>query len=866
MAMEIPGYQIIRELGKGGMATVYLAIQESFGREVALKIMSSSLSADPDFHERFLREAQIVSRLVHPNIVTVYDIGERDGHHYMSMEYVKGKDLRHKRDQLSLLERLRIIKEVALALDYASKKGYIHRDVKPDNIMLREEDGRAVLMDFGIARAVEVDVSMTQTGTVIGTPQYMSPEQARGTRVDHRADLYSLGVVMFQLLAGRVPYHAETPVAVALKHITDPLPQLPNKLRVFQPVIDKVLAKDPDHRYQSGAEMVVALDRISAACERALLARKGQNGVEDENGAGDTPARTPTLAMQPKVTIKTNRQDSAPTAPQDAVRVPADYRRTQSSTRSGGGAGLWLWLLLIVTGGAGAAYYLGYLDPWLGRWQNPFETAQAPGRDAKSPPVSAGESAEPPAAPVTSAPTVSETSPPPATDTAETTDAAPESTVSNTPQETSAADPAATLVSKIETQAQELELRVASDLSVAPQLAQLYLLVLSDQPDQPWATKGLAALQERHLEAARAAFASGDTGKTRQYLEWATASYPDTRRLAGFVSLGEQLNKSQRVSELLQQAEQHLANNALTSPAGANALESFQAALTEDVGNTAARLGITRIAERYAALAEAHLDKGELEKAMAMVKRGLSVDPDQIKLKELGSQITSLHTRLQQVHDLLNQARTLQTAGKLIQPGGANAFDSYRRVLKLDAGNREANQGLRAIEAELAQRIRTAMSTGQLDDAALLLAEARERFAQSSTLLELQSRLDEVRESAVRAAAEAIRPKVTRLRVSGSALQGLEGPQPSSFRADRTLHIGFDYQNLQQETTVIQAILYDGARSMEIAQVGVVVTGANGIKFFQIARPVEGFPEGGYNLDLVLEGERLSSDAFSVEK
>ena len=121
MAIEIPGYQIIRELGKGGMATVYLAIQESFGREVALKIMSSSLSADPDFHERFLREAQIVSRLVHPNIVTVYDIGERDGHHYMSMEYVKGKDLRHKRDQLSLLERLRIIKEVALALDYASK-------------------------------------------------------------------------------------------------------------------------------------------------------------------------------------------------------------------------------------------------------------------------------------------------------------------------------------------------------------------------------------------------------------------------------------------------------------------------------------------------------------------------------------------------------------------------------------------------------------------------------------------------------------------------------------------------------------------------------------------------------------------------
>lgn len=861
MAIEIPGYQIIRELGKGGMATVYLAIQESFGREVALKVMSPSLSADPDFHDRFLREAQIVSRLVHPNIVTVYDIGERDGHHYLSMEYVKGKDLRHKRDQLSLLDRLRIIKEVALALDYASKKGYIHRDVKPDNIMLREEDGRAVLMDFGIARAVEVDVSMTQTGTVIGTPQYMSPEQARGMKVDHRADLYSLGVVMFQLLAGRVPYHAETPVAVALKHITDPLPQLPNKLRVFQPVIDKALAKDPVHRYQSGAEMVAALDRISVAYERAVQARKVANGSNGENADSDTPARIPTQKMQSQIDLKT-AQKGAPTSAQEAVRVPADYRRAQATAKSGGAG--WLWLLLILVGGAGGAYYMGYLDTWLARIQSQPPVAQAP---------------QPAQSPATTAPATSTSSngaegeyPVPngamSEQTAPTSEAKPAPAVEAAPATPVAAPSGAapTLVSKIEAQVADLEARVVNDLSVAPQLAQLYLLVLSDQPDQPWATQGLEALQQRHLEATRNAFAGGDMSKTRQYLDWANASYPETVRLTEFRDLNEQLNRSQRVDELIQQGEQYLAANALTSPQGANALESYQAALAEQPDNTAARLGITRIAERYGALAEAHLDKGELDRAMAMVKRGLSVDPDRIELKELGSRITALHSRLQQVRDLLGEAKTLHTAGKLIKPIGGSAADMYERVLKLDAGNREAIQGLHDIENELAQRVSNAMAGDRYDEASLSLAEARERFAKSATLLELQARLDEAREAQAQAAAEASRPKVSRVRISGAALQNLDGEQSGNLKVDRTLHIGFEYRNLPEETAVVQAILYDGARTLEIAQVGVVVTGQNGVKFFQIDRPVEGFPEGGYNLDLVLEGAQLSSEAFRVEK
>jgi serine/threonine protein kinase len=199
------------------MATVYLAIQENFQREIALKVMSSTLAADADFSERFLREARIVSRLVHPNIVTVHDVGIHQGHHYLSMEYIPGTDLKHNFMQLDGARILRLMKEVAAALDYAGKKGYVHRDVKPENIMISQEDGRAILMDFGIARVADSDNSMTKTGVALGTPYYMSPEQARGKAIDGRSDLYALGVVFYLLIMGKVPYDAESAIAIGNK-------------------------------------------------------------------------------------------------------------------------------------------------------------------------------------------------------------------------------------------------------------------------------------------------------------------------------------------------------------------------------------------------------------------------------------------------------------------------------------------------------------------------------------------------------------------------------------------------------------------------------------------------------------------------
>ena len=216
------------------MATVYLAIQESFEREVALKIMAASLSEDESFSERFIHEAKVVSRLIHPNIVTVHDVGIHNGHHYLSMEYVPGRELKNCMAELNGEEVLRVVREIASALDFSGQKGYVHRDVKPENIVLHEESGRAVLMDFGIAKADDVGAGLTQTGMALGTPYYMSPEQARGQKVDGRADLYSLGVVFYKMLMGVVPYDGDSAVAIGIKHISEPIPELPIRIAAFQ--------------------------------------------------------------------------------------------------------------------------------------------------------------------------------------------------------------------------------------------------------------------------------------------------------------------------------------------------------------------------------------------------------------------------------------------------------------------------------------------------------------------------------------------------------------------------------------------------------------------------------------------------------
>ncbi|MBT8120409.1 MAG: protein kinase [Gammaproteobacteria bacterium] len=272
--IELPGYNIEKQLGRGGMARVYLARHIGLDRLVAIKVLSKDLDGDKSFSDRFIREARIVANLTHQNIITVYDVGVHNQFHYIAMEYLPGETLDDKiKKKLNINQLLGITKQIAAALDFAHKKGIVHRDVKPDNILFRE-DGTAVLTDFGIARAAKSETKMTATGTVIGTPHYMSPEQAQGQEIGPWSDLYSLGIVLFEMLSGEVPFDADSTIAVVFKHITEPVPDLDEPYKKYQPLVNTLLAKEPGDRYQSGREVIAdieALDRGEAPANATLI-------------------------------------------------------------------------------------------------------------------------------------------------------------------------------------------------------------------------------------------------------------------------------------------------------------------------------------------------------------------------------------------------------------------------------------------------------------------------------------------------------------------------------------------------------------------------------------------------------------------
>jgi len=261
--LELPGYIIEKQIGKGGMARVYLALHEKLDRHVAIKVMSKHLDEDDSsFGERFMSEARIVARLAQQNIVTIFDVGTHDGYHYITMELLPGTTLDDKIKQgLTPSESLSILKQVAAALDYAHQKDIIHRDVKPENIMFRE-DGSAVLTDFGIAKSTSAANKMTATGTIIGTPHYMSPEQAQGQKTGSFSDIYSLGAVFYEMLTGKVPYNADSSIAVVFKHITESVPELSGDLSKYQMLLNGLMAKNPEERYHSGQDIIADIEQL----------------------------------------------------------------------------------------------------------------------------------------------------------------------------------------------------------------------------------------------------------------------------------------------------------------------------------------------------------------------------------------------------------------------------------------------------------------------------------------------------------------------------------------------------------------------------------------------------------------------------
>jgi eukaryotic-like serine/threonine-protein kinase len=323
-------YRIVRKLGAGGMADVYLAEDQELGRRVAIKILNGRHANDDQFIERFRREAKNAAALNHPNIVSIYDRGEAEDTYYIAMEYLDGRTLKELivgHGQAPVRVAVEYARQILSALRFAHRHGIVHRDIKPHNVLV-DREGRVKVTDFGIARAGTSQ--MTETGSIVGTAQYLSPEQARGGEVDQRSDLYSLGVVLYELVTGKTPFEGDTPVEIAMKHLSN-TPQTPSELRSDIPseldmVIMRALAKDPEARYQSADEMEADLERVARGAPVAAATVDAATQVLRRPATAATAATAATM-------IAPSRTVPPPPVVEEEVE------------EEGGGRPIWPWLL-----------------------------------------------------------------------------------------------------------------------------------------------------------------------------------------------------------------------------------------------------------------------------------------------------------------------------------------------------------------------------------------------------------------------------------------------------------------------------------------------------------------------------------------
>ena len=368
-------YEILEELGRGGMALVYRAKDRQLEREVAVKVLPFSLAFDAEFVERFQREARTSAQLEHPNIIPIYRVGRAGRVIYFVMKYLRGGALSNilgARRALTPPEIRRLLLEAGSALGYAAQRGIVHRDIKPDNIMF-DEFGHCVLTDFGIAKAASGQ-KLTGTGMSIGTPHYMSPEQARAQSIDGRSDIYSLGIVAYQCLTGTVPYDGEDSFSIGYKHITEPVPtpqlHAADERRLYE-VIKRMLMKDPADRFQDCEELIAALHGQATAPVGVFKGRASSIGVPLSPVPAGAGAAVPAGLAAPVAIGAAPAFPSQPTTPissptVDRRKQPAGRRATPRrvadrslAMRSSGSSRAWMWILLAVLAGAAfAIYYL----------------------------------------------------------------------------------------------------------------------------------------------------------------------------------------------------------------------------------------------------------------------------------------------------------------------------------------------------------------------------------------------------------------------------------------------------------------------------------------------------------------------------
>ena len=722
-SVEITGYKIIKTLGVGGQATVYLAIQQGFEREVALKVMSPALAADPSFGERFVREAKIVAKLSHARIVTVYDVGESGSFFYLAMEYMSGPDLKSRINKgIKNKEALTIISKVAQALDFAHQKGYIHRDVKSENILF-DNEMQPVLTDFGIAKASNSSTQMTQTGKLIGTPEYMSPEQCRGKGLDGRSDLYSLGIILYEMLTRKVPFTGEDSVSVCIKHVTKPVPQLPARLNHLQWVIDGLLAKNPNDRYQTGKELSDAIESYLSTGE--------------PNRKTDSTSKT-------QISSTSKVIDNNEMYQNESFELSNDYQvpeRIQVQPEPRSRVFLISFLLILIIGSV-----VGYLkkDLWLPKIQQEFDLGWIES--------STDVTSEPEEEMVQKSPQIDE------------------SKKSNIePNKSNDKSRLTSDVDRMIQQADTLAQYTPHELSDIRQALDILTTAKSLEPSHPEVNRirkdiVAIALIEAATTAENQLFENAE-----QWLELVAStdgSNPELGRVRARVNqllqeydrkLSEQENIKEQLDNYILLARAAIENGRLGYPKNENALYFLQQANNLGVSDSRINKQYRLVELAYIKLIEKTIKVNEYSKAKTYLEsiskipsfetdidsmrtrinnQQLEYDSNQIEIQKKAKAEQKIklaqqqrQTRLLDPLVQLKLSSNLQAAvelveqQRLVEPIGNNALEKYKAVLEIDSLNEQAKEGITNIEKTILTNLDVALNNHLLESSKNWLAK-----------------------------------------------------------------------------------------------------------------------------------------------
>lgn len=747
-AISIPGYKIIKTLGVGGQATVYLAIQEGFEREIALKVMSPALAADPSFGERFIREAKIVAKLRHPGIVTVFDVGEHDGFYYLAMEYLPETDLRTRITQgIKAKEALVVIQKVAKALHYAHDKGYIHRDVKSENILFRD-DGEPVLTDFGIAKASNSSTQMTQQGKLIGTPQYMSPEQCRGRTLDGRSDIYSLGIILYEMLTQKVPFDGEDSVAVCLQHVTKPIPRLSARQKHYQWLLDRLLAKKAEDRFADGEQLASEIERFLSGditqSQQVSAAEMRASRDEDHTAIFD---HDDDIVADERIYAKQNQ------------------RETKKTSR-------WPWVVAVLVIASAGAYYQKAL--WLPKaTELYFElTGQGQPPSEQTPPTqSTTELAQTTKQAGNNQANTNQANTKTLTETQSDSPSLEQQNALTDAEEEARQKQIAQLLIEADT----LEPLTDLDPAQIRNLLQNYVRVLVLDETNQKAIAGKQSSIQRAAAYARDALNNNDEASYQQYVAVIESTVPEHAVLAPLQKQYTQFKQQQenqiavsekaaRIDSLLKQAEQAMEESRLTTPEQTSAYHYYNTVLAIDGQNEVALQGIRRIEQKYTKLAQQALLNKKPEQALSNINKLVSISGESEQLNELKEQYTLIKKQVDEERKLaaieqkkkqeeaerqkmladplvqlklnskLNSARTAYAENRLVEPESDNALSKYQEVLAIDPSNQRAKEGVTLVNDKLSDLVKSAIQNNDKLAANNWLTKLKQYFPDSENI------------------------------------------------------------------------------------------------------------------------------------